>query len=156
MRQALAAWVVSLAVAAPYPAAATTTPTPSRSFQTVLEAHLRAVSARNLQALEQTLTRGAKLDVYLPDGRRLTTKAEFVDFHRQWFEQRGWTMRFEPVDRLVGADLAVATVRTRYEDVVDGKPYFSENWLSLTFRKEGSEWRFVEDQNTRIRSSAAK
>jgi ketosteroid isomerase-like protein len=54
----------------------------------------------------------------------------------------------------VTRELAIATVRTRYEDTVDGKPYWSENWLTLVFKLEKGEWRLIHDQNTRIRSSA--
>lgn len=123
-------------------------------FADALQKHLDAVSARDLPALESTLTSGADLELYLPTGKRSTTRKEFVDFHRTWFAEKGWTMRFTPISSHVGRDLAVATVRTRYEDQVDGKPYWSENWLTLTFGLEPDGWRLVHDQNTRIRTSA--
>jgi ketosteroid isomerase-like protein len=122
-------------------------------FPETLERHLRAVNARDLPALERTLTSGTQLELYLPNGKRLVTRAEFIAFHRGWFAEKGWVMRFTPISTFVGGDLAIATVRTRYEDQIDGKPYWSENWLTLTFRKESKGWGLVHDQNTRIATS---
>jgi ketosteroid isomerase-like protein len=123
-------------------------------FPQTLERHMHAVATRDLPALERTLTSGTQLELYLPNGKKLASRAEFVAFHRSWFAEKGWTMRFTPVSTFVGRDLAIATVRTRYEDQVDGKPYWSESWLTLTFRKESRGWGLVHDQNTRIATSA--
>jgi ketosteroid isomerase-like protein len=125
----------------------------SPDFKSALAAHLDAVASRNLGSLKTSLTTGDALELYLPNGKRLVSRAEFVAFHENWFRETGWTMRFDPVSSLVTRELAVATVRTRYEDIVDGKPYWSENWLTLVFRLEKGQWRLVRDQNTRIRSS---
>jgi len=132
-----------LAVAFPSTASADT-------FDDTLAAHFKAVSGRDLPALEKTLTGGATLELYLPNGMRTTKRSEFVDFHREWFKTDTWKMSFTPISTVRGNDIALATVRTRYEDVVDAKPYLSEAWLTLTFRKEADGWRLVHDQNTRI------
>jgi ketosteroid isomerase-like protein len=126
----------------------------SPNFKTALAAHLDAVSSRNLDGLKSTLTHSEALDLYLPNGKMLSSKSEFIEFHQNWFRETGWTMHFEPVSSAVTRELAIATVRTRYEDTVDGKPYWSENWLTLVFKLEKGEWRLIHDQNTRIRSSA--
>lgn len=141
--------LTAVALALTFPGAAVAGP----RFETTLQAHLDAVSARDLPKLERSLTAGPTLELYLPNGKRTATRREFVDFHRGWFREKGWTMRFERVSIRAGKDLASATVRTRYEDTVNGKLYWSENWLTLTFRLEGGAWRLVHDQNTRIRAS---
>lgn len=118
-------------------------------FDEQLATHFEAVRTRDLQKLKSTLTAEENLELILPGGKRTTTKAEFVAFHVDWFASKTWTMRFEPISRIETANMAVATVRTHYEDVQDGKPYVSENWLTLIFRNEDGRWALVHDQNTR-------
>lgn len=120
------------------------------AFDDTLAAHFGAVKARDLPTLEKTITTGERLELYLPNGTRTDTRQAFVDFHREWFKSSGWTMQFNPVSINRGKDIAQATVRTLYQDTVDGKPYRSESWLTLTFRKEAGDWRLIHDQNTRI------
>jgi ketosteroid isomerase-like protein len=121
-------------------------------FDAQLAKHFKAVQNRDLETLKSTLTGGTQLELILPSGNRTTTKAEFVAFHVEWFASKTWTMRFDPVSRIETADMAIATVRTHYEDVDDGKPIVTENWLTLTFRKEQGRWGLVHDQNTRALS----
>lgn len=122
-------------------------------FESVLDAHLRSVAARDLGALEATLTRGEELHLILPNGAHTTTRAEYVEFHRRFFADRLWEMTFEPVYAQPGADTALATFCARFTSVQDGRQTWSENWLSLVFRKEGSAWGLVWDQNTRFRTN---
>src|SRR5688572_27422969 len=54
-------------------------------LRAAVEAHLTAVSARNMEALLPTLTKGNELTMIAPNGHRSETKQEYVDFHRVWF-----------------------------------------------------------------------
>lgn len=153
MVKALAA-AVALALLAPGFAAAQ----PGRAggaLDDVLRDHVRAVQTRDLALLERTITTGEQLELIFPDGRRSTTRAEYLAFHREWFAERGWTMTIRPVSRVERAELAVVTARTRYEER-EGRRLtgWNENWLTLTFAKEAGGWRLVHDQNTRIRAGA--
>lgn len=123
-----------------------------RNLAATLQAHVAAVQARDLAALEKTLATADALDLILPNGKRMTTRAEFVDLHREWFKETNWTWTFEPLSVTATDKLAVITGRTRYEEHEDGKTTVGENWLSLTFLKEPSGWRLVRDQNTRMPS----
>jgi uncharacterized protein (TIGR02246 family) len=78
------------------------------------------------------------------------TRQAYVDFHKQFFAEKTWTIQFEPVSRAVGPDFAVLTTKSLYQDVVDGKPYRSRSWVTFTFRKESGQWRLIHDQNTRL------
>lgn len=119
----------------------------------VLREHVRAIRARDLPALERTLTAGDQLQIIFADGRRSTTRAEYVAFHRDWFAERGWTIAIRPVGRVERDDLALVTTRTR-EEAREGTRVtgWSENWRTLTFAREAAGWRLVHDQNTRIRT----
>lgn len=117
----------------------------------VLDAHVKAVQARDLALLEKTITTGETLDLILPNGHRMTTRAQFVDMHREWFTEANWTWSLETVAVAEAKDMAVVTARTRYEERDGDKSVVAEGWLSLTFRREAAGWRLVHDQNTPIR-----
>lgn len=121
-----------------------------KDLAATLDAHVKAVQSRDLAALEKTITTGEALNLILPNGKRLTTRAEYVDLHRDWFKETNWTWMLEPLAVTTASDMAIITARTRYEERDGAKLTATENYLSLTFRKEAGTWRLVHDQNTRI------
>jgi uncharacterized protein (TIGR02246 family) len=121
-----------------------------RSVDTVFAEHVKAVQARDLPALERTITSGNDLTLILPNGTQTATRQAYVDFHKEFFATKTWTIQFEPVSRIVGADFAVLTTQSLYQDTVDGKPYRSRSWVTFTFQKERGQWRLIHDQNTRL------
>jgi ketosteroid isomerase-like protein len=146
---------VALPAAAQQPSAApSVTAAMSPDLRATFTAHADAVARRDLAALERTLTATPDLTLIFPNGRRTDTRAAFIDFHRQWFADAGWTMRFDPVSVRETADTAIILVRTHFETTAeDGKVSWSESWLTLTFVREPQGWALAHDQNTRIRTS---
>ena len=122
----------------------------SHSIDAVFAEHVKAVQSRDLPALERTITSGERLTLILPNGTQTSTRQAYVDFHKEFFATKTWTIEFEPVSRIVGADFAVLTTRSLYQDTVDGKPYRSRSWVTFTFQKELGQWRLIHDQNTRL------
>jgi len=120
------------------------------SIDEVFAEHARAVQSRDLPALERTITSGDQLTLILPNGVQSATRQAYIDFHKEFFASKSWTIRFEPVSRAVGSDFAVLTTRSLYQDTVDGKPYRSRSWVTFTFHKEAGQWRLIHDQNTRL------
>lgn len=116
----------------------------------VLDAHVKAVQTRDLGALEKTVTSGEQLELIFPNGKRTTTKAEYLAFHKEWFSSANWTWTLTPLSVTTSDGMAIVTARTHYEEVEDGKTSGGDNWLSLAFRKESGGWRLVHDQNTRV------
>ncbi len=126
---------------------------PDKDLAATLDAHVKAVQSRDLPALEKTITTGETLDLILPNGKRMTTRAEYVDLHRDWFKETNWTWKLEPLAVPTGGDMAIITARTHYEEREGTKTTATENYLSLAFRKEANTWRLVHDQNTRTTSA---
>jgi hypothetical protein len=122
------------------------------AFRPALEAHLAAVSGRNLDALLPTLTRGNDLTLLMPDGKKLDTRQQFIDLHREWFASKDEGKWQGEVVRITETPaLSHALVRYRYSSrQPDGKLRISESWLTLTFALEEGSWRLVFDQNTPI------
>jgi len=115
-------------------------------FQRTLTAHVDAVQKRDLNGLLDTITAGDRLALIFPNGTMTDTRQAYVDFHRKWFAEKGWTMQMEPVSVLVRSDLGLALMRTTYTDEAGSR----QGLLTLTFAREQGRWRLVFDQNTRI------
>jgi hypothetical protein len=79
------------------------------SIGAVFAEHIRAVQARDLAALESTITSRDQLTLILPNGTQTATRQAYIDFHKEFFATKTWTLQFEPVSRAVGADFAVLT-----------------------------------------------
>lgn len=122
------------------------------AFRRTLDAHLAAVSGRDLEALLPTLTSRPELTLLMPDGTKLDTRQQFIDLHREWFASKDDGKWEGEVVRVVEAeDQAVALVRYRYSSRgSDGAMHTSTRWLTLTFAHENGRWGLVFDQNTTI------
>jgi ketosteroid isomerase-like protein len=117
-------------------------------FQQTLTAHVEAIRKRDLDGLLDTVTATDRLTLIFPNGTLSDTRQAYVDFHRKWFAEQGWTMKMEPVSLLVRSELGIALMRTTYTDEAGSR----QGFLTLTFAREQGRWRLVFDQNTRIAS----
>ncbi len=120
------------------------------SFEAAFERHVQAVQARDMPALEPTLTRGEALTLILPNGTHTSTRAEYLDFHERFFATPGWTIAFETISKVVADDFAIVTTRSTYESSGEDGASRSHSWVTFAFRYEDGAWRLVHDQNTRI------
>ena len=145
-----------LAILAALAGCQTISDTPGASFDATLDRHVAAIAARDFDTIEATITRAPAMVLIFPDGTRYTTRAQFLDFHREWFADTGWTMTLEPVTRWHGADYGYGLYRTAFDPDGAGPVAPRAAYLSLGFRLEDGEWRLVHDQNTRIAESAAQ
>ena len=136
--------LVALAI---YPSACASTP----PLRPAVETHLQAVRTRNLDALLPTLSGGSDLRMILPNGLQYTTRAQYVDFHRQWFATND-NGRFEPeiVHLVESPRLGHALIKLRYRATPPTGAVDIVSWLSLTFALQDGGWRLVFDQSTLI------
>lgn len=137
--------LVTLAIC---PSACTPTPT----LRPVVEAHLRAVRTRNLDALLPTITSGNELRMIAPDGSQSTTRAEYVAFHRRWFASNDKGEFMPRIVQLVESSrLGHVLILLRYRAMAPtGAVREDVSWLVLTFALEDRTWRLVFDQSTLI------
>jgi len=121
-------------------------------FKAGVEAHLAALSARDMDALLPTLTSGKDLTMIAPNGYRFETRQQYVDFHRQWFATKDEGKLIAEIVHLIESPaLGHALIKYRYTSKDNaGKPQATDSWLTLTFALEGGSWRLVFDQNTLI------
>ena len=119
-------------------------------FNVALDRHLAAIQSRDLSEMEATITLEPDMVLIFPDGSRLETRQQFLDFHKQWFADQTWVMTPEILRKWEGTDYSYALLRYSFDPDGDGPLAPSQSYLSLGFRLEEGEWRLVHDQNTRI------
>lgn len=120
-------------------------------FHAAVQDHLAAIARRDLAALLPTLTEGKELTMIGPDGSKLDTREQYLDFHRAWFAAKD-EGKLEPeiVRTIETPGLGHALIRYRYSAKGPSGPVRTTAWLALTFAREHGRWRLVFDQNTLI------
>ncbi|MEQ9168566.1 MAG: nuclear transport factor 2 family protein [Fulvivirga sp.] len=120
----------------------------------VLNNHLGAIAEKDLTLLEQTLSPNGDMELIL-SGREVTyTTASFIQLHKDWFNETGWTYSWKILNTNVNADLAIASVEVLYEEAdINGKPYFNKMIVGYGLRKENGHWYVIKDQATSIEKS---
>lgn len=126
------------------------------SLHAVLDAHLAAINAHDLDGLLSTVTRGEMLTLVLPNGKILRTREDYRKLHVEWFRETDWRMQFDIDSLHEFGDVGIALVKYRSQSKGADGNYETkrEAWLSLTFAKENGRWRLVYDQNTVIPATA--
>lgn len=74
------------------------------TFQDTLHVHLNAIQSRYLETYKNTLLQSDKLMVILPNGIVKTGYEEIVSFHKSWFEDMDWSIKFTLKETTVFTD----------------------------------------------------
>ena len=128
--------------------------TQQEDFVNAINKHLNAVSKRDLPTLESTLSPEGDMLLILPQMEMLTTVAEFMEFHVNWFEGKSWTLENDVIKTEIGSDLGIAIVNSTYrEPERDGKPYFNRMVISYTLKLIDGKWYVIKDHMCSIEKS---
>ncbi|MEO0732186.1 MAG: nuclear transport factor 2 family protein [Bacteroidota bacterium] len=113
----------------------------------VMEAHLAAISAKDLAALAATLPPDSTFSLILPQEEIMDGSGAFLDFHQGWFAGGNWTFTTRILDFRTGPELANAVVEAMYrEPERDGVPYFNRMIVTYLLRKyPDGAWYVVQD-----------
>jgi uncharacterized protein (TIGR02246 family) len=111
-----------------------------------LERHLKAIQARDLDGLADTV-HAEDVVLVTAAGEIHLGRDAFLAMHRDWFASASWTLDPEVVHVREGADLATVLLALRYRDGETDE----RSILSLVFRNDGDRWLMVQDQNTPVR-----
>ena len=126
---------------------------PRPDFRPALDAHLAALTAKDLDAYKSTITSGDDLMIIFPEGEVIEPTNSVLKFHEEWFQDSDWRMDLEVQKIMEGADMAAALLKYDFRDTADGEPRSA--WLMLLFKLENGEWRLIHDQNTRIKQNTS-
>ncbi len=121
-----------------------------QSFLNGLEIHLNAIENRNLEELGPTVA--DDVSMISPNGDKMDSKETFMDFHKNWFEQKNWEWKGNILNTESSDSLGYALLQYKYieNDSLGKSIYESDAYLILVFRNDREGWQLVHDQNTKI------
>ncbi len=117
-------------------------------FDEALHSHFTAIQNRDIEAFRSDLTTGETLYTIVQNGHAFTTPEEIAAVHADWFQDPNYLWEPQVVNKIVGADLAMALVKYRMRKNADDPGF--ETWLTYVFRVEDGRWRIVHDHNTAV------
>ncbi|WP_433290594.1 YybH family protein [Actinoplanes sp. CA-030573] len=116
-------------------------------FAEAVEAHLAAVSARDLDGYLKSVHDDVSL--VLPNGRLIEGREAISEFHREWFGDPDWSWELSRLRTATVGETGMALCQVAYHDLdAEGRPYTMRYLLSLTFAQVGGDWLLLHDQNT--------
>ncbi len=146
----LTTWITVGSLVGLFAAVSRSSPAPPPPFRAAVEAHLAAISARDMDRLIPMLTGGNDLTMIAPNGYKFDTRQQYIDFHRQWFATKDEGKLAAEIVRLIESPaLGHALIKYRYTSKDKaGEAQVTDSWLTLTFALAYGSWRLVFDQNT--------
>lgn len=120
----------------------------------VMQKHLDAISNRDLETLEGTLSPEGTMQLILPGTEIIEKASGFMDYHREWFKTTNWTIDSKILNSEVGESMAMAVVESMYKEPErDGKPYFNRMHVSYVLKKIDGKWYVIKDHMASVQKS---
>jgi ketosteroid isomerase-like protein len=117
-------------------------------FQEVLQIHLRAVKDKDLDIFITTISK-EDVTLIMPNGVLINGRENFIEFHKDWFSDKDWTLNYEILKIEEGEEISYALLKVDYKDIdSDGNEYSLNYYLTLLFKKSEGKWGLTYDQNT--------
>lgn len=87
----------------------------SPEVQRPLHAMIAAMQERDAEAIGKALSTSVQPEIVYYWGETVSGRAAIVQWHREWFAEKGWTVEQHPVSHaLVDDRLATLTVKVKY------------------------------------------
>lgn len=123
----------------------------------VMNKHLNAVTNRDLNTLEATLSPDGEMQLILPGEDIIYTTDKFLEFHREWFKDTTWTFETKILNTDLGESFGMAVTELTYrEPERNGKPYFNRQIVSYDLKKIDGNWYVIKDHCTSAEKSTDK
>ena len=127
------------------------------SMESLMQKHLDAVSNRDLQSLESTLTPEGNMQLILPGSEIIKSNEAFMQYHKEWFEDTTWTFDTKILNSKAGNILGMAVTEIIYrEPERDGLPYFNRMIVSYDLEKREGKWYVIKDHASSVEKSTDK
>lgn len=126
-----------------------------KSFTNTLEAHLRAVSTKDLELLKSTMSPEGKMQLILPGNEIIHSVDSFLVFHEEWFQDTSWTFETKILSSEVGERIGVGITEVVYrEPERNGKPYFNRMIVSYALERLNDQWYIISDHASSIEKTS--
>lgn len=121
---------------------------------TTMNAHMQAISDRDLVALKSTLSPNGTMQLILPGMEIIETVDGFMEYHREWFEAENWTFNYDILNSEVGDTMGMVVMSFTYKETErDGKPYFNRMIISYDLQKIDGTWYVIKDHASSVEKS---
>lgn len=120
----------------------------------IMQKHLEAISNRDLETLESTLSPEGNMQLILPGTEIIEKTTGFMEYHREWFKSDNWTLESKILNSEVGESIAMVVVTSIYKEPErDGKPYFNRMSVSYNLKKIDGKWYVIKDHMASVQKS---
>jgi len=120
----------------------------------VMQKHLNAISNRDLETLESTLSPEGTMQLILPGTEIIEKTSGFMEYHREWFQSTNWTIDSKILNSDICESIAVSVVESVYKEPErDGKPYFNRMHVSYVLKKIEGKWYVIKDHMASVQKS---
>ena len=121
----------------------------------VMQQHLDAVTNRDMETLQRTLSPNGNMQLILPDSEIMYSVDEFLNYHREWFQDSTWTFETNILNTAVGDPIGMAVVEVVYKEPSRaGKPYYNRMIVSYDLEKIDGKWYVIKDHASSVERSA--
>ena len=118
-------------------------------FKEAINQFCTAISSKNLSKLKEFIPVSGDLTAILSDGAVIDSSQEYLEFHKEWFAEKDWTITFDPVFTEESSEMGYAIIETEYFDKEeDGSPFAIEILKTVIMRKQENGWSIVHSQQT--------
>lgn len=118
-------------------------------FEKTLQKHLQAINDKNFNEFKSTITEKNEINLILPNGIHFSTRSQFLNFTKAWFQENTWEMKYTILSLKETSEMGFVLLMVNYSDIDENKnPYSIVYYLNLIFEKQNGKWKLVHDQNT--------
>ncbi|KAA3614855.1 MAG: hypothetical protein D8M58_10395 [Calditrichaeota bacterium] len=122
-----------------------------KDFISTLEKHLKAVSDRDIEALNRTLSKQDDIYLILPSSTPSKSNSGFIKMHTEWFQDASWTFETKILHAEVEENIGFALVEVMYKEPDrNGKPYFNKMAVSYVLKRIDGHWFVIMDHASSI------
>lgn len=119
-----------------------------------LKKHLNTVSNKDAEALSETLHPDGIMTWVMPDRENTMGAEAFVEAHKKWFAEPGWTFETKILQARADCHLGNALVEVMYREADrGGKPYFNRMMVSYFLEYVDGTWHVVHDHAGSVEKS---
>jgi len=90
---------------------------PETDFEKTVKKHLTAIDNKNFKEFKSTITNSNKISLILPNGMCFSSRAQFLDFTKTWFQEKNWRMKYSILEMKETPKMGFVLLMVNYSDI---------------------------------------